>query len=99
MPASESVRFGRKRPLPSCPNPLFLKWLTELRDEAKEKGLKIHYTYHKVNKRTFVFFIVNLVSRHLWTSLMLLNHKSFGKTYQIRGGCYDGFMLTVEKQT
>ncbi|XP_047433210.1 crossover junction endonuclease MUS81 [Mugil cephalus] len=47
MPASESVRFGRKRPLPSCPNPLFLKWLTELRDEAKEKGLKIQYTYQK----------------------------------------------------
>ncbi|KAM9335655.1 crossover junction endonuclease MUS81 [Symphorus nematophorus] len=47
MPASEPVRLGRKRALPSCPNPLFLKWLTELRDEAKEKGLKIHYTYQK----------------------------------------------------
>ncbi|KAA8582731.1 hypothetical protein FQN60_006402 [Etheostoma spectabile] len=47
MPASEPVRFGRKRALPSCPNPLFLKWLTELRDEAKEKGLKIQYTYQK----------------------------------------------------
>lgn len=39
--------MGRKRALPSCPNPLFLKWLTELRDEAKEKGLKIQYTYQK----------------------------------------------------
>ncbi|XP_033507740.2 structure-specific endonuclease subunit MUS81 isoform X1 [Epinephelus lanceolatus] len=47
MPASEPVRLGRKRPLPACPNPLFLKWLTELRDEAKEKGLKIQYTYQK----------------------------------------------------
>uniref|UniRef100_A0A3P8Q8W1 Crossover junction endonuclease MUS81 n=1 Tax=Astatotilapia calliptera TaxID=8154 RepID=A0A3P8Q8W1_ASTCA len=47
MPATEPVRLGRKRALPSCPNPLFLKWLTELRDEAKEKGLKIQYTYHK----------------------------------------------------
>ncbi|KAK5621804.1 Crossover junction endonuclease mus81 [Crenichthys baileyi] len=47
MPGSESVRFGRKRALPSCPNPLFLQWLTELRDEAKEKGLKIQYTYQK----------------------------------------------------
>ncbi|KAM6960413.1 crossover junction endonuclease MUS81 [Tautogolabrus adspersus] len=47
MPASEPVRLGRKRALPSCPNPLFLKWLTELRDEAKEKGLKISYTYQK----------------------------------------------------
>ncbi|XP_070710847.1 crossover junction endonuclease MUS81 [Pempheris klunzingeri] len=47
MPASEPVRLGRKRALPSCPNPLFLKWLTELRDEAREKGLKIQYTYQK----------------------------------------------------
>ncbi|KAK2862834.1 hypothetical protein Q5P01_002367 [Channa striata] len=47
MPASEPVRLGRKRALPSCPNPLFLQWLTELRDEAKEKGLKIQYTYQK----------------------------------------------------
>ncbi|XP_028994827.1 crossover junction endonuclease MUS81 [Betta splendens] len=47
MPNSEPVRLGRKRPLPSCPNPLFLKWLTELRDEAKEKGLKTQYTYQK----------------------------------------------------
>nr|XP_020514334.1 crossover junction endonuclease MUS81 [Labrus bergylta] len=47
MPASEPVRLGRKRALPSCPNPLFLKWLTELRDQAKEKGLKISYTYQK----------------------------------------------------
>ncbi|XP_034713011.1 crossover junction endonuclease MUS81 isoform X2 [Etheostoma cragini] len=47
MPAPEPVRFGRKRALPSCPNPLFLRWLTELRDEAKEKGLKIQYTYQK----------------------------------------------------
>ncbi|TKS93028.1 Crossover junction endonuclease MUS81 [Collichthys lucidus] len=47
MPAQEAARMGRKRALPSCPNPLFLKWLTELRDEAKEKGLKIQYTYQK----------------------------------------------------
>ncbi|XP_005813911.1 crossover junction endonuclease MUS81 [Xiphophorus maculatus] len=47
MPGSEPVRFGRKRALPPCPNPLFFQWLTELRDEAKEKGLKIQYTYQK----------------------------------------------------
>ncbi|XP_034532981.1 crossover junction endonuclease MUS81 [Notolabrus celidotus] len=47
MPASEPVRLGRKRALPSCPNPLFLKWLTELRDQAKEKGLKIQHVYQK----------------------------------------------------
>ncbi|XP_018544869.1 crossover junction endonuclease MUS81 isoform X1 [Lates calcarifer] len=47
MPGSEPVRLGRKRALPPCPNPLFLKWLTELRDEAREKGLKIQYVYQK----------------------------------------------------
>ncbi|XP_034006125.1 crossover junction endonuclease MUS81 isoform X3 [Trematomus bernacchii] len=47
MPASQQVRLGRKRPLPSCPNPLFLQWLTELRDDAKEKGLKLQYVYQK----------------------------------------------------
>uniref|UniRef100_A0AAQ6AF50 Crossover junction endonuclease MUS81 n=1 Tax=Amphiprion ocellaris TaxID=80972 RepID=A0AAQ6AF50_AMPOC len=47
MPTSEPVRLGRKRALPACPNPLFLRWLTELRDEAKEKGLKTQYTYQK----------------------------------------------------
>ncbi|KAF7655445.1 hypothetical protein LDENG_00055920 [Lucifuga dentata] len=47
MPASEPVRLGRKRALPAYPNPLFLRWLTELRDEARERGLKIQYTYQK----------------------------------------------------
>ncbi|KAF7706321.1 crossover junction endonuclease MUS81 [Silurus meridionalis] len=44
---SEAVRLGRKRPVPSCPNPLFLQWLTEMRDHAKEKGLKTQYVYQK----------------------------------------------------
>ncbi|KAL2079727.1 hypothetical protein ACEWY4_025471 [Coilia grayii] len=43
----EPVRLGRKRTLPSCPNPLFLQWLTELRDQAAEKGLKTQYVYQK----------------------------------------------------
>ncbi|XP_035463395.2 crossover junction endonuclease MUS81 [Scophthalmus maximus] len=48
MSASEPHRrLGRKRALPPCPNPLFLRWLTELRDQAQEKGLKIQYTYQK----------------------------------------------------
>uniref|UniRef100_A0A4W4H2C8 Crossover junction endonuclease MUS81 n=1 Tax=Electrophorus electricus TaxID=8005 RepID=A0A4W4H2C8_ELEEL len=38
---------GRKRPLTPCPNPLFLQWLTEMRDHAKEKGLKTQYVYQK----------------------------------------------------
>ena len=31
-----------------CPNPLFLKWLEEWRDEAKQKNSKLQYTYAKV---------------------------------------------------
>jgi len=54
MPASQQVRLGRKRPLPSCPNPLFLQWLTELRDDAKEKGLKLQYVYQKVRHQSKV---------------------------------------------
>lgn len=57
MAASEP-RFGRKRALPSCPNPLFLQWLTELRDEAKEKGLKTQYTYQKVKMLTLFLRIM-----------------------------------------
>nr|XP_033809501.1 crossover junction endonuclease MUS81 isoform X1 [Geotrypetes seraphini] len=44
---SGSVIFGRKKPVPICPNSLFLKWLTEWRDEAAEKGKKTQFVYQK----------------------------------------------------
>ncbi|KAL0970704.1 hypothetical protein UPYG_G00245990 [Umbra pygmaea] len=47
MPAPAQVRLGRKRVLPPCPNPLFLQWLTELRDKAAERGQKTQYVYQK----------------------------------------------------
>lgn len=50
MPSSEPVRLGRKRELSPCPNPLFLRWLTELRDQAKERGLKTQHVYQKVGQ-------------------------------------------------
>ncbi|KAF8774113.1 Crossover junction endonuclease MUS81 like protein [Argiope bruennichi] len=31
----------------TSPNPLFVKWLTEWKQDAKEKGLKLQYTYAK----------------------------------------------------
>ncbi|BEI81713.1 hypothetical protein CcaverHIS002_0208730 [Cutaneotrichosporon cavernicola] len=34
-------------PPEDCANPLFLKWLEELRDAAREKGLKVADVYHK----------------------------------------------------
>ncbi|XP_063499165.1 crossover junction endonuclease MUS81 isoform X3 [Symphalangus syndactylus] len=41
------VRLGRKRPLPSCPNPLFVRWLTEWRDEATRSGRRTRFVFQK----------------------------------------------------
>ena len=38
----------RKRRPKGCPNPLFVKWVEEWRDEAREKGIKSQYSYTKV---------------------------------------------------
>ncbi|CAM4587497.1 structure-specific endonuclease subunit MUS81 isoform X3 [Caretta caretta] len=40
-------RLGRKKPVPACPNPLFVQWLTEWRDEAAEKGKKTQFVYQR----------------------------------------------------
>ncbi|XP_069501111.1 crossover junction endonuclease MUS81 isoform X2 [Ambystoma mexicanum] len=42
-----AVTIGRKRPLPTCPNPLFLEWLSEWRDAAADKGKKSQFVYQK----------------------------------------------------
>ena len=42
------VRLGRKRPLPVCPNPLFVRWLTEWRDEAASRGRRTQFVFQKV---------------------------------------------------
>ena len=39
---------NRKKKKYPCPNPLFVKWLTEWKQEAADKGLKTQYTYAKV---------------------------------------------------
>nr|XP_010346641.2 crossover junction endonuclease MUS81 isoform X3 [Saimiri boliviensis boliviensis] len=41
------VRLGRKRPLPACPNPLFVRWLTEWRDEATRSGRRTRFVFQK----------------------------------------------------
>ncbi|XP_032660180.1 structure-specific endonuclease subunit MUS81 isoform X2 [Chelonoidis abingdonii] len=40
-------RLGRKKPVPACPNPLFVQWLTEWMDEAAEKGKKSQFVYQR----------------------------------------------------
>lgn len=42
-----SVHIGRKRPVPTCPNLLFLQWLSEWRDAAADKGKKSQFVYQK----------------------------------------------------
>ena len=38
----------KRRVKKGCPNPLFVKWLQEWKDEAVENGWKSSYTYNKV---------------------------------------------------
>ncbi|XP_044538321.1 crossover junction endonuclease MUS81 isoform X2 [Gracilinanus agilis] len=40
-------RLGRKRPLPACANPLFVRWLQEWRDEAASQGRRARFVYQK----------------------------------------------------
>jgi len=42
----------KKRVTKDCANPLFVKWVEELKDNAKEKGLQSQYTFTKVKKLT-----------------------------------------------
>ncbi|XP_013385302.1 crossover junction endonuclease MUS81 isoform X2 [Lingula anatina] len=47
---SSGLLGKRKKQTNPCPNPLFVQWLTEWRDEAAEKGWKSQYTYGKALK-------------------------------------------------
>ncbi len=44
--AAKVVR--KRRVFEGCANPLFVKWVEELRDEAVEKNAKSQYAYSKV---------------------------------------------------
>lgn len=43
----------RKKKKYVCPNPLFVKWLTEWKQEAAENGYKTQYVYAKVIKNAY----------------------------------------------
>ena len=45
------VKRKRKKKLSSCPNPLFVQFLTKWRDEARDKGVKSQHTYAKVSRK------------------------------------------------
>ena len=44
----------RRRSKGACPNALFVRWLEEWRDEAREKGMKAQYGYAKVLYLIFI---------------------------------------------
>ena len=45
----ETKRLKRKRrPVGGYSNPLFVKWVEEWRDQAREEGSKVQYAYTKV---------------------------------------------------
>ena len=48
------VAGKRKKRVNPCPNPLFVQWLTEWRDDAAGKGQKAQYTYAKVRHFLFI---------------------------------------------
>lgn len=70
----------RKRRLgSSCANPLFVKWVEELRDDAKERGLKSHYNYTKVS----LVFVVDETLYLFYTGPQL--HKEVSPSPEVRG--------------
>jgi hypothetical protein len=55
--------YGKKKKKKvSCPNPLFVQWLIEWRDDAAEKGIKSQYTYGKVkcNQSFYTYLLLFL---------------------------------------
>ena len=38
----------KRRPVGECPNPLFVKWVEEWRDAARDEGAKVQYAYTRV---------------------------------------------------
>lgn len=47
MAADTQLLGKRKKKIPKNPNPLFVKWLTQWKHEAAEKGISLQYTYNK----------------------------------------------------
>ena len=46
--SQDSLIGKRKKKKEPIPNPLFVQWITNWRDDAASKGIKSQYTYNKV---------------------------------------------------
>ena len=65
---SSPVKQKRKRrPKGVCPNPLFLRWLEEYRDEAMNNGSKSSYTYNKVD-HVIHLILVFVSNQSMWSA-------------------------------
>lgn len=42
----------------ACANPLFVKWVEELIQDAEERNLNSKFTYKKVNKKVLLFLAI-----------------------------------------
>lgn len=64
MAADTQLLGKRKKKIPKNPNPLFVKWLTQWKHEAAEKGISLQYTYNKVShshcKAKDIFMEINI---------------------------------------
>ena len=60
---AEARKRRKRRPINGCPNPLFVQWVEEWRDEARNDGLKTQYTYTKV------YHVALCNYMHMYTSL------------------------------
>ena len=70
MSASTSTALKRKRRVykDGCANPLFVEWVEEWRDDARERGVNSHYSYTKVARYLILITIgsecYNFTYRH-----------------------------------
>ena len=55
-PTRVKKRMRVTRKPKACPNPLFEKWLQEMKDEAAKKESKTQYAYAKVTNVFSYFF-------------------------------------------
>lgn len=62
---STSSGVKRKKKVPTCPNPLFLYWLSQWYEEAASRELKTKFTYGKVSETHMYMAITLLQSFHL----------------------------------
>ena len=73
----------RRRGGSVCANPLFVRWVEELRDDCKERGLKSYHTYTKVSD---ILTLDVFTSKTLYLFLGTQLPQEIPITSSVRGG-------------